>query len=169
MLDTSVVAEALLPSQPEHTQCVVLFNRLVAAQTTVVFNRLLEVELDQVLFNVAMKDQHPGKAIRYIRADGRVRRRAKRLLEQGRESWAELLDTLPWLRVELEEVSEDATTLIGTYGLQSYDAVHAATLLATGLSDLVTRDHDFASLPQQQVTLHTTSSRLASTRRKRSG
>ena len=167
VLDSNVVAEALLPSQAEHGECVLLFNKLVAAQTTVVFNRLLEVELDQVLFNVAMRDQHPGKRIRDIRADGRVRRRARRLLEQGRKSWAELLDALPWLCVELEEVAEDATALIGKYGFQSYDAVHAATLFAAGLSDLVTRDNDFASLPQS-VRLHTTSSRLASTRRKRS-
>lgn len=167
VLDSSVVAEFLLPSQAEHAQCVSLFEKLVVRQTAVVFNRLLEVELDQVLFNAAMRDQHPGKDLRWIRADGRVRRRATRLLQQGRTKWDGLLDSLPWLRVEVQEVSDDATTLIGRYGLESYDAVHAATLLAAGLHDLVTRDSDFAYLPQHLATLHTTANRLAGTRRKR--
>lgn len=167
-LDTSVVAEALLPSQPEHAQCAALFDILVANQTAIVFNRLLELELDQVLFNVALKDQHPGKDVRRIRADGRVRRRARRLLEQGKRSWAEVLDALPSLRVEVGEVADDATDLIGRYGLESYDAVHAATMFAAGLRDLITRDSDFAYIPEQLVALHTTVKRLPTMRRRRS-
>jgi hypothetical protein len=54
-----------------------------------------------------------------------------------------------------------------SYGLQSYDAVHAATLLASGVTDIVTRDAGFAVLLPEDATVHTTNARLARTRRRR--
>jgi predicted nucleic acid-binding protein len=57
--------------------------------------------------------------------------------------------------------------LIQQYGLQSYDAVHAATLLDSGITDFVTRDGGFAALPPAVATLHTTQARVANTRARR--
>ncbi len=51
------MVEALLPSQPDHAQCVAFLQRLAASDCLVVFNRLLEVELHETLFNVALKER----------------------------------------------------------------------------------------------------------------
>ncbi len=158
--------EALLPSQPAHTACVDFFQRIADSDCTLVFNRLLEIELCEVLFNVALKERH-GKRWASARYDGRARRRAGRLLEAGQRAWTELLDSLSWSYVELSEVSASAPELMRAHGFRSYDAVHAASLAAAGLRDMVTLDHGFAALPQTKLTLHTTDARAATMRRRR--
>jgi predicted nucleic acid-binding protein len=82
------------------------------------------------------------------RYDGRVRRRAGRLLETGACAWADLLSSLSWSSIDLGEVVEDVPELMRSYGFRSYDAVHAASLGAADLSDMATLDHGFAALPQ---------------------
>lgn len=131
-----------------------------------VFNRLLEVELHETLFNVALKERH-GKRWANARYDGRVRRRAGRLLEAGASAWSELLDSLAWSPIDLSEVVEDVPGLMRRYGFRSYDAVHAASLGVVGLNDMAMLDHGFAALPQARLTLHTTDARAVTMRRRR--
>jgi predicted nucleic acid-binding protein len=166
LLDTSIVVEALLPSQPAHTACVTFFERVAASDCTLVFSRLLEMELCEVLFNVALKERY-GKRWASARYDGRARRRAGRLLEAGRRAWAELLDSFSWSYVELDEVTDAAPKLMRAYGFRSYDAVHAASLEVVGLRDMVTLDHGFAAMPQSRLTIHTTRARASTMRRRR--
>jgi predicted nucleic acid-binding protein len=78
-----------------------------------------------------------------------------------------LLETLEWRCVEVNEVSDTVPDLMRSYGLQSYDAVHAATLLASGVTDLVSRDAGFAVLLPEDATLHTTRRRVGRTRARR--
>ena len=158
--------EALLPSQPGHAACVAFFERVAASDCTLVFNRLLEMELCEVLFNVALKERY-GRRWARARYDGRARRRAGRLLEDGRRAWHELLDSLSWSYVELNEVSNEAPELMRAYGFRSYDAVHAASLAVAGLHDMATLDHGFAALPQTRLTVHTTRARVSTMRRRR--
>ncbi|MGH2904133.1 MAG: type II toxin-antitoxin system VapC family toxin [Solirubrobacteraceae bacterium] len=168
VLDTNVVAEALLPNQPEHAVCRAVLRRLAAERTAVVFSRLLEIELWEAVFNLALRERHPRKNIRHVRYDNRVRPRAARLLRQAQQAWQDdLLAPLAWSRIEMDEVAEDVPKLMQEYGLQSYDAVHAATLLDSELTDFVTRDGGFAALPPGLATLHTTQARLAGTRARR--
>jgi predicted nucleic acid-binding protein len=168
VIDTNVVAEALLPNEPEHRPCLALLERLADRGTTVVFNRLLEIELWEAVFNLALRERHPRKNLRHVRYDNRVRPRAARLLRQAHKAWEEdLVDPLGWTRIEVHEVAERVPILMQEYGLQSYDAVHAATLLMNNLTDLVTRDGGFAVLPPAIATLHTTQARLAGTRARR--
>lgn len=171
LLDTNIVAEALLPNEPEHAECAAVLHRLADAGSTVVFSRLLEVELWEVIFNLALRERHPRKDLRHVRYDSRVRKRAARLLAQAHTGWEELLDTLSWLRVEIDEIASEVPELMQTYGFQSYDAVHAATLLDGECTDFITRDGGFAVLPPTAATLHTTRARLTQTRarRRRSG
>lgn len=82
LLDTTIVVEALLPSQPHHAGCLAFFNKIGASSSTLIFNRLLETELSEVLFNIALKERH-GKGWRTARYDGRARRRAGRLPVKG--------------------------------------------------------------------------------------
>jgi predicted nucleic acid-binding protein len=161
-----VVVEALLPSQPDHAECVAFLQRLAASDCLVVFNRLLEVELHETLFNVALKERH-GKRWASARHDGRVRRRAGRLLEVGTSAWSDLLDSLSWASIDLEEVVEKVPPLIRGYGFRSYDAVHAATLEVAEVNDIATLDHGFAALPQSRATLHTTAARAVTMRARR--
>lgn len=167
VLDTNVVAEALLASNTEHSECAAVLGSLSAEGAVVVFNELLEVELSQVLFVAALRERHPKKRIKDIAFDDRIRPRAARLLAQGQQAWADLLSTLQHSRVSLAEVASDVPTLMGSYGLESYDAVHAATVLATGITDFVSLDNGFAKLPPSQFVLHTTTARIRRTRERR--
>lgn len=167
VLDTNVVAEALLPNEPEHTACRALLRRFAAEGTAVVFSRLLEIELWEAVFNLALRERHPRKSIRHVRYDNRVRPRAARLLGEANRAWEKMLGTLAWSRIEIDNVAPAVPELMQRYGLQSYDAVHAATLLTSGSNDFITRDGGFAVLPPAVATLHTTHARLAGTRGRR--
>ena len=167
LLDTSVVVEALLENKPEYGSCAALMRRLAETRTRVVFSRLLEVELWEVVFNIALRERHPRKDLRHIRYDNRIRPRAARLLREVETAWEELLDTLNWSRIEIHHAAASTPQLIRDYGLQSYDAIHTSTLIVTGLTDLITRDIGFAAVPPSVATLHTTDARLARARARR--
>jgi predicted nucleic acid-binding protein len=167
VVDTNVVAEALLRREPEHDVCDELFRRLVRARTVVVFNRLLEAELWEVVFNHALR-MHTGRHdTRHSRYRRDARHAASVILDRAIYEWTELLDRLTWDCVELNEVADAVPDLMRAYGLQSYDAVHAATLLTSGVTDMVTRDAGFAVLMPEDATLHTTRRRLSRTRARR--
>jgi predicted nucleic acid-binding protein len=120
-----------------------------------------------VAFNLALRERHPRKNLRRVRYDNRVRPRAARLLGQAHKAWERMLGSLAWSRVEIHDVASDVPKLMQDYGLQSYDAVHTATLMVSKVTDFVTRDGGFAVLPPALVTLHTTQTRLAGTRSRR--
>jgi len=167
VLDTSVVAEALLEREPEQQSCRALIERLIASSTLVVFNRLLEAELWEVVFNHALRDHTGHRDVRHARFRRDARRAAGHILDRAMQDWNEMLMALDWQRVELHEVADAVPDLMRAYGLQSYDAAHAATLLTSGVTDMVTRDAGFAVLMPEDATLHTTRRRLSRTRARR--
>lgn len=168
VLDTNVVVGALLPKQADHLSCLAVMRALGTAGTSVTFSRHLEIELWQVIFNLALRERHPRKELRHVRYDKRVRPRAARLLSQARQAWEQdLRDSLSWTRIEIHQIADQVPGLIQGYGLESYDAVHAATLLDSGITDFLTRDGGFAVLPSNVATLHTTHARLTNTRARR--
>jgi predicted nucleic acid-binding protein len=168
VLDTNVVVGALIAKQPEHSPCLAVMRTLAAAGTSVTFSRHLEIELWETVFNLALRERHPRKDLRRVRYDNRVRQRAARLLGQARQAWEQdLRGSLSWTRIEIHEIADQVPGLIQQYGLQSYDAVHAATLLDSGITDFVTRDGGFAALPPALATLHTTQARVTNTRARR--
>jgi predicted nucleic acid-binding protein len=59
VLDTSFVVEALIVSQPLHEPCLGYLLRLVEAETRIVFSHLLEMELYEATFQLALKERHP--------------------------------------------------------------------------------------------------------------
>jgi predicted nucleic acid-binding protein len=168
LLDTTIVVDALLPAQKNHAACVSFFDAVAQAESTLVFNRLLETELCEALFNIAGREQHGGQW-RRARYDGRVRRRASTLLNQGLEAWRELLSAVSWSRVELSAVSDIAPDLMGKYGFRSYDAVHAATLFVAEVADVATLDQGFGVLDEAEATIHTASPKVPVMRRWRGG
>jgi predicted nucleic acid-binding protein len=142
-------------------------ERLDPGETTVVFNRLLEVELWEVVFNHALHLDGARKQARHRRFIADARAGAITALVDAERQWRELLTRFEWQCVELHEVADAVPDLMRNYGLQSYDAVHAATLLASGATDIVTRDTGFAALLPEDATVHTTTRRIAATRARR--
>ena len=167
VIDTNVVAEMMLPDEVESASCDTVLRRLVEAETVVVFNRLLELELWEVVYEHALRRTVPGRDRRLRRFDRHVKQGPAAALDEAKLLWNELLDDLTWERVEVKEVADAVPDLMRAYGLQSYDAVHAATLLTSGVTDMVTRDAGFAVLLPEDATLHTTRRRLVRTRARR--
>jgi hypothetical protein len=56
-LDTSFVVEALIETQPLHAVCAGFVERIVEAAPTVVTSELLEVELAEAAFAIALKER----------------------------------------------------------------------------------------------------------------
>jgi predicted nucleic acid-binding protein len=167
LLDTSFVVDALIASQPLHDPCRDFLEQLAAADAIVYFNRLLEMELAETAFRLALKERFGSRNWLHARRDGRARRRAGRLMGQVRQAWDEMLDAFAYVRVELDEVSDFAPALMQGYGLSSYDAVHVATALYSDVDCIVTLDVGFASVPATLLTIHTSMGRVASCRRRR--
>jgi predicted nucleic acid-binding protein len=167
VIDTNVVVEAFLSDESEHAACEEVFRRFASHGTLVVFNRLLELEMWEVVFNQALRRDVPHRHRRQRRFDHDSRRGATEALIRAERYWSELLGTLDWRCVEVDDVADAVPDLMRNYGLQSYDAVHAATLLASGVTDMVSRDAGFAVLLPEDATLHTTRRRLGRTRARR--
>ncbi len=169
VVDTSFVVRALNPSEQGHEAAQTFLTRLVDAEAVVYFNRLLELELVEVAFKLAVVERHGKKAWPAKRNDGRVRRRAGRLAKDLLGAWADTLRFVPHLCIELEEVSADVPALMTAYGLGSYDAAHAATAIYTEVQGLVTTDAGFGAVPEDLLRLYVDDSRVRSCRRRRGG
>lgn len=166
LLDTSFVVEALLPRQPGHTAAQEYITRLLSAGTTIYYNRLLEMELAETAFKIALKERFGGRHWARMRHDGRARRRAGRLMENARSAWDDVLGYFPYACIELHEVTSEVAELMRRYGLSSYDAVHAASALYAG-APIVSRDAGFAALPASQLAIFTDASRVTVCRQRR--
>jgi predicted nucleic acid-binding protein len=81
----------------------------------------------------------------------------------------ELLSAFTYLEVAVEEVLDHVEELMGSFGLSSYDAVHAATAEYASAPTLVTTDMDFATIPEERLTIYTSASRIGRYRRTRRG
>lgn len=165
-LDTSLVVEALIESQPLHSVCSQFLVRLAETDTTVVTSDLLEIELAEAAFAIALKERWGGTWRRH-RTDGRVRRRGRRLLDEVISRHEALLSSLTTITVPVGRVTASAAELMARHGLASYDAVHAASAIAAGAEAIATTDTGFALLPSRDLLIYTDRSRLASCRRKR--
>jgi predicted nucleic acid-binding protein len=159
LLDTSFVVEALITSQPLHCVCVPVLVRLAEEEVRIRFSAMLELELAEVAFQLALKENHPRDWKRY-RHDGRARPRGTRLMRGVRDAWETVLGYLDFERVEIDDVLPSVPGLMSAHGLASYDAVHAATALRGTPVGIVTTDVGFASLPIA-TTIYTDNSRLA--------
>src|SRR5439155_9919712 len=122
VLDTSFVVDALIPSQARHGECRTFLGYMAAAGSIVFFNRLLEAELWEAAYKIALKELHPKKRAAEVRHDRRTLRRAKTLREEVDEAWREVLTALDWADIDLSEVHAWVPHMMA-YGLTSFDAV----------------------------------------------
>lgn len=159
-LDTSLVVRALIETQPLHEACAAFLDRLVTSGSTLISSELVEIELAEASVGIALAERW-GSAWRRHRTDGRARRRARRLLTDVRERFSLLLESADHVDVPIASIREDVPTLMGDYGLASYDAVHAASAIAAGAEAIATTDTGFALLPASLIAIYTDRSRLA--------
>jgi predicted nucleic acid-binding protein len=169
VLDTSFIVNALVRTEPHHSEAAAFVLQLVAQESTLYYNRLVEIELAETAFKIAVKEQHGAKAWPAKRHDGRIRRRAGRLTNQLLAEWRELLSTSPSACVELHEVSDAVVDLMTRSGLASMDAAHAATAMYVGADGLVTTDAGFGAVVANDLTLYVDKTRVRSARRRRGG
>jgi predicted nucleic acid-binding protein len=166
VLDTPFVVDALLRSQPRHEVCRAYLTAIAGAHSTVIFNRLLEPELWEAAYRIAIRERYPGRRASDVRHDGRTRQRAKTLQRRLEAAWNELLTALDWLAIEVGEVREWVPQLMAR-GLASYDAVHAATALYTDVRPFVTLDYHFSFISEHQLELYVPASRVRACRERR--
>jgi predicted nucleic acid-binding protein len=165
-LDTSFVVESLIETQPLHDRCADFASRIAESGIRVVTSELLQVELAEAAFAIALKERW-GRQWRQHRTDGRVRRRGRRLVDEVSGRYELLLSAVPHIDLPVGRIAAAAARVMADHGLASYDAVHAATAIATGCQAIVTTDTGFALLPASTLAIYTDRSRLASARNKR--
>jgi predicted nucleic acid-binding protein len=159
VLDTSYVVEALLSGQTYHEACAEALERVVELSSRVSYSSLLELELVEAGYQVALRDQY-GRHWKRARRDGRARRRAARIAEEALDAWSELAH-LGFHRIEASRVGGAVPGLMQRYALGSYDAVHAATALEVDADGLLALDTAFAGIPQSRLTIHTVSAKAS--------
>jgi predicted nucleic acid-binding protein len=168
VLDTSAVVEFLLPSQRAHEHWRLFFTACAEHGTSLIFNRLVETELYDALFNIALRERWgKGAAHGPKRYDGRTRARASRLLSVYREEWKDLLETSDTVVIEVGEVADQVPDLMRQCGMRSHDAVHAATAILTETALIATTDSGFATLPEGILRIVTDPHRVGLMRRRR--
>lgn len=170
-LDTSFAASALISGEDGHDASRTYLARLIAEGSVIYFSRLLELELREVAFKTPLVETYRGRWRRH-RHDGRSMPRARKLLQQTMDSWAEILDAADHLAIEVDEIADRVDDLMCRDGLSSYDAVHAATALYTATAGspaaIVTRDLDYALAPEAELTVYTNEGRVRRSRSTRS-
>lgn len=169
VLDTSFVVDALITTEPRHAAARQFMLRLVTEQTTVFYNRLLELEFAEVAFKIACIESPMPGSWKAKRNDGRVRRRAGRLTDALMREWNDLLTTVPHLLIELHEVAADVPRFMTQYGLASYDAAHAATATYVGAGGIVTNDRGFGHVAETALTIFTEATGVRTCRQHRGG
>lgn len=158
VLDTSAVALVLFEDQQTHGEYADFLTRAVRVKTTLVYCEMLDLELAQVCVKAA-RFQHDGRRERFIPA-GRT------LIREVFGRWRALYSATDSQRVPVgpseipdvvgSPVRDAAFHLIEQYGLDSYDATHAATAVLFG-APLVCADKGFAHVPEEVLTIITDS------------
>ena len=166
LIDTSVVVGAILPNEAHHVACAQLLTRLAGSASVLVRTPLLEPELCEALYRIALAERWGKQKARSMRNDGRARQRANRLLEQGLSAWRGILGSLKHAVITFDDDLDRLQGLIGL-GVGSYDACHIGAGIASGVVDIATVDHGFALVPEETVRLHVPSELTGSMRRRR--
>jgi predicted nucleic acid-binding protein len=158
-LDSSFAVNALFSGEPHHAAARKYLEALAEKGTVLVFSHLLELELREVAFRYPLIRAYP-KEWKRRRHDGRTLRRARRLIARTMSAWEELLTAFTYAVAQVDTVYDRVPELMDRFGLESYDAVHAATAEAYGGGAIVTTDAGFASVPEARLTLYVNAGRL---------
>jgi predicted nucleic acid-binding protein len=138
VLDTSLVADALIETSDRHAECDRVLRLLrEGGVTTFYLSSLLAAELLQVAHREPLR-VFTNKMRPIRRYDRRVLPRVARFAEGVMKSFDDLLDSLDHVVVPMETVLPLVPGIMA-HGLESYDAVHAATAAYVGATVVVSR------------------------------
>ena len=170
VLDTSAISVMLFEDQETHPDYTTFLARAVAENTVLVYCELLDLELAQVCMKEARR-LHSGRRDRFVPA-GRA------LIRETFARWRALYSATDSHRIPIgvpaqhdivgSSVRDAAFRLIDLYGIDSYDATHAATAVLHA-APLLCADTGFAHLPQDLLTLITDSGLATKCRAIRAG
>lgn len=155
-VDTSALICALFDDQPHHGDYLAFFSRIAEAGTMIVYSEILDLELAQMCIKTARR-----------RSDGRRTESihlADELLRSTFARWREIFAKTESVRATL--AGNDNPSLVGSpiraaafylmhnYGIESYDATHAATAINAG-APILTADKGFTDIPAEQLEIIT--------------
>lgn len=166
MLDTSFVVNAMFTGQDHYRECRNALIDMAEADTRMIYSSHLDVELIEASYKVALKEQHPRDWARR-RPDGRCRARADRITTRMLRLWAQVMREFRTTRIDAGQVTDLVPEIMRKWGLESYDAVHVATCMRTGVQVLVAVDHDFGFVPASELRVFTVEDHVRGMRRKR--
>lgn len=149
LIDTTVVVDAFVETQPRHRIVRSLVDRLASANTTLVTSRLIDLELPQALTYVAAREL--GLPARATFHDRRIRQRAHDMTVRIGDQWQRLLLSTQRIRVELEEVAEAIPAVMLATGLRSNDAAMAASAVLVDCDAVATTDLHFGRLSARDI------------------
>ena len=148
-----------MSGQTHHRVCADALISMAEEGTELVFSSLLELELVEAGYQVALRQRY-GKKWRQARSDGRARTRAAKLAEDALAAWHEVLGAFTATRVDAGDVADRVPALMRAHALGSYDAVHVATALGARVPTILALDTGFARVPQAELTIHTVTTKL---------
>lgn len=153
LVDTCFVYSALGKLETHYEACREFLARATEHGTTLYFSELLEVELHEVAWKVALKERW-NKDWRRKRVDGRARRRAGRLSSGIMRGWNDLLRSFGHIRVEVSEVRDQYPAVMRRWGVASNDAIHVATAMYVDVPNIATHDTGLANVAQKDAQLY---------------
>lgn len=165
VLETSFVVEALVTTQPRHQACRMFLSAIADTGGTVYFSNLLIAELWEAAYAIALRELHGGRW-RSHRHDGRSLRPATRLRARMEEAWNTALEALNAVVIEVGEVQSGVPQFMAR-GLNSFDAVHAATAAYVDVRPFVTLDYHFSLVPEDELVLYVSQHRVRACRQRR--
>ncbi|WP_144712936.1 hypothetical protein [Curtobacterium pusillum] len=160
VIERSFVLAALEGAVPGHDAAAAFLERMVAAETTLFFNDVLELQLQDDAFDLAEREVGvPG-----ARSGTTVSELARSMLAR----WQSLISSADAVYVELAPLLEDVLYYRERFGLPALDSVQAAMVMASGADGIATVDRNFGAVDPSLLPIFTPQSFVQSTRDTRS-
>ena len=154
--DTSFVIKVLIDEQRHFIQCREFIELLKKKQPIIVFSNLLRMELWHtrliIVFQNLEKERHINFA-NCLKKYPNAPRRFYSEISGVNKLFNELLQNFKnWAEIPVEDkIINLALELIHKYNLDSYDAVHIATMLNWGIKDIVVFDQHIEDITDLNI------------------
>jgi len=142
-LDTDILINYVLSSEPHHRRASTFLEGLLAHDTMLCLSSITWVEYAHVLTRDDFRRRLPQEIRQRFQLDGwsdpAVR---QQYLQEHVRALEELLAQFEWLEVfPLAEVRRAALALMAQYNLDGQDAIHLASASSQGVVDFASFDH----------------------------
>ena len=164
-----------MQDQPGHEEYTNFLARTVRARSTIAYGELLDLELAQTCVKLARARIEAARGSAEDRKLEAITL-GQRLLTDVFSRWRDLISLTDSVRIPIgaperagefgSPVRDTAFLLIEQFGINSYDATHAATAMRLG-APLLCADAGFADIPADYLTLFTGSRILDRCRKSR--